>query len=59
MKKRTDKELEEIAIRIMQTGSKTCPDCNQNTLVSSFDEHYWRMHCSSCDFAHSDYMSGV
>ncbi|MBM3267327.1 MAG: hypothetical protein FJZ01_06740 [Candidatus Sericytochromatia bacterium] len=58
-KQRTEKELEELAIRIMQTGTKICPDCNQATLVSSFDEHYWKMNCSGCGFAHSDYMSGV
>lgn len=58
MRKRTEKELEELSVRIMQTGTKVCPDCGQPTLVSSFDEHYWRMHCTSCDFAHNDYMSG-
>ena len=58
MRKRTEKELEELAIRIMQTGTKVCPDCGQSTLVASFDEHYWRMHCTSCDFVHHAYMSG-
>ena len=58
MRKRSEKELEEITIKVMQTGTKQCPDCAANTLVSSFDEHYWKMYCTSCDFQHSDYMSG-
>jgi len=58
MRQRSEKELEELAIRIMQTGSKVCPDCGQPALVTSFDEHYWKLKCSSCGFAHTDYMSG-
>ena len=58
-KPRTDQELEQIAIKVMQSGTKICPDCGQNTLVSSFDEHYWKLRCDACGFRHEDYMSGA
>lgn len=57
-KQRTEKELEEIAIKVMQTGSKICPDCGMGTLIASFDEHYWKLACTGCGFEHADYMSG-
>lgn len=60
-KARTDQELEQIAIKVMQSGTKICPDCAKSTLVSSFDEHYWRLRCENpeCGFRHEDYMSGA
>ena len=58
-KQRTEQELEQIAIKVMQSGSKICPDCGQNTLVASFDEHYWKLRCDHCGFLHEDYMSGA
>ncbi|MBI6545426.1 MAG: hypothetical protein HY692_01445 [Cyanobacteria bacterium NC_groundwater_1444_Ag_S-0.65um_54_12] len=59
MKIRTAPELEELAIRIMQSGSKTCPDCARQVLSSSFDEHYWKLQCPNCGFHYEDYMGGA
>ncbi|MBU6428121.1 MAG: hypothetical protein KGR26_03855 [Cyanobacteria bacterium REEB65] len=55
---RTEQQLEQIAIGVMQSGTKVCPDCGHQTLVASFDEHYWKLHCGQCGFHHEDYMSG-
>lgn len=58
MKQRTDQELEQLAQKLMMTGSKVCPDCQQSTLKVVFDANYLKARCSSCDFHYEDYFAG-
>ncbi|MEB3204836.1 MAG: hypothetical protein VKP57_09055 [Candidatus Sericytochromatia bacterium] len=54
-----DRAMEQLVLHVMRTGSRTCPKCSKETLVSDFDEHYWKLHCTTCGFRHEDYMSGA
>lgn len=58
MKQRTEQELEQLAQKLMMTGSKVCPDCQQPTLKVVFDANYLKARCSSCDFRYEDYFAG-
>ncbi|MBO9541232.1 hypothetical protein J7643_11640 [bacterium] len=55
---RTEQELELLGQRLMATGSKVCPDCNQPSLVIQFDANYLKIRCGSCTFKIEDYFGG-
>ena len=52
-------DAEQFVMHVMRTGTRTCPSCGKETLVADFDEHYWKLSCTSCPFRHEDYMSGA
>lgn len=58
MKERTEQEMELLTQRLMATGSKICPDCQQPTLSVTFDANYLKIRCGSCDFHFEDYYGG-
>lgn len=55
MTQRSQNELEQLAYRLWQENSKTCPDCQQPSLAINFDEHYLKLACGRCQFGYVEY----